>query len=187
MLLLFSLHSLLRHLKLATYPIIPLFLSSNLFSYSSTGVQSLKLTNRVSTIEPKQHQNHANLVSKMDHSTTQGSASNTSVTSIHICNSENGPPGRYTCYDIGTFLALYIVLGTTCTVDVAGEAYEQSEKASKAHQNVEITDAHVKMARRPGRKVRRDTGENQAGEKGADEISRIGKWLEKVVRNLKAE
>ena len=70
-------------------------------------------------------------------------------------------------------------------MNVASEAFEQSEKVSKAHQNIEITDAHGKLARRPSRKVRRGTGEGQGDEK-KKKGTRIGKWLEKIVRNLKA-
>ena len=113
----------------------------------------------------------------MNHSQSQGSASDD-------LNPENGTPGRYTCYDTGTFLALYIVLGTTCTVDIASEAFEQSEKMSRAHPRIQITDAHEKLARRPSRKERRGTAEDQAAEKGK---GRMRKWLEKVVRNLEAE
>ncbi|CAF9924239.1 MAG: hypothetical protein ALECFALPRED_002714 [Alectoria fallacina] len=121
----------------------------------------------------------------MDHSIIHSSASNTSVPCTHVYGSENATPGRYTCYDAGTFLALYIVLATTCTVNVASEAFERSEKVSKAHQNIEITDAHGKLARRPGWKVRRGTGEGQGDEEKKG--TRIGKWLEKIGRNLKAE
>lgn len=123
----------------------------------------------------------------MNYSTTQDSDSNTSVASTHIYSSENATPGRYTCYDTGTFLALYIVLATTCTVDAASEAFEQSEKVSKAHPNIEITNAHAKLAKRRSRHIRRDTDKNQAGEKKGRMRSRISKWLEKVVQNLYAE
>ena len=124
----------------------------------------------------------------MDHSIAQASVYNTSVTSTHIYNSDNTTHVKYTCYDTATFLALYIILGTTCTIDVASEAFEQSEKVSKAHKNIEITDAHKNLTRRPSREVRCGTSEDQAGEKKMRQMrSRIGEWLEKVVRNLKAE
>lgn len=124
----------------------------------------------------------------MDHSITQGSAPDTRVTSTHIYSPGNATPGRYTCYDTGTFLALYIVLATTCTVDVASEAFEQSENVSKAHPNIEITDAHAGLARRRSRKVRRGIGEKHASEKKKGQMrSRIGELLKKVLENLKAE
>ena len=124
----------------------------------------------------------------MGHSITQAPVYNTSVTSTHIYNPDNTTPGRYTCYDTATFLALYIILGTTCTINVASEAFEQSEKVSKAHKNIEITDAHEKLARRPNRGVRYGSGKDEAGKKKMRQIrSRIGEWLEKVVRKLKAE
>lgn len=100
----------------------------------------------------------------MDHSITQESTSNPSVSSTQIQNPENAKPGRYTCYDTGIFLSLYIVLATTSTVNVASEAFEQSEKVAKAHQTIEITDAHRELARRPSRKTG-CKGEYQAGEK----------------------
>ena len=124
----------------------------------------------------------------MDHSITQASSSNNSVTSPHVYSPEKATSGRYTCYDAGTFLALYIVLATTGTIDVASEAFEQSEKMSKAHQHIEITDAHEKLARRPSRKLRHSAGGDQDGGKEKGQMrSRIGEWLERVVRNLKAE
>lgn len=71
-------------------------------------------------------------------------------------------------------------------VDDASEAFEQSEKLSKAHQNIEITDAHEKLATRPRRKV--STGEDQAGQKKKGRRRpRISSWLEEVLRNSKAE
>lgn len=123
----------------------------------------------------------------MDHSITQGSTSNTPVPSTHIPGSENTTSGRYTCYDTGIFLALYIILATTCTVDLASEAFEQSEKVLKAHQSIEITDAHRELAKRPGRKARRGAGGDQAGEKKMGRMRRrIGKLLERIM-NRKAE
>ena len=124
----------------------------------------------------------------MDHSITQRSTPNPSVSSTQIHNSENATPGRYTCYDTGIFLSLYIILATTSTVNVASEAFEQSEKVVKAHQSIEITDAHRDLARRSTRRTRRGTGESQAGEKKKGRMtSRIGKILGKVVGNLKVE
>ena len=176
-------------MKLSPPPTIPLFLSTIFFTDSYTGNAIFTYTNCVSTIEAKRNKNHANLASTMDHSITKASSSNSIVTSPHAHNSEKATPGRYTCYDAGTFLAVYIVLATTGTIDVASEAFDQSEKMSKAHQHIEITDAHEKLARRPSRKVRRSAGEDQDGEKKkkGQMRSRIGEWLEKAVRNLKAE
>lgn len=101
----------------------------------------------------------------MDHSLTQGSTSDPPVSPTETPTSENAAPGRYTCYDTGIFLSLYIILATTSTVNVASEAFEQSEKVAKAHQSIEITDSHRALAKRPGRKARRGTGDDQAGEK----------------------
>lgn len=126
------------------------------------------------------------LVSAMDHS--KGSTPNPSVSSTQIHNSENATPGRYTCYDTGIFLSLYIVLATTSTVNVASEAFEQSEKVVNAQQSIEITDAHRELARRPIQKTSRGIGDDQAGEKMKRRMtSRIGKILGKVAGNLKVE
>ena len=123
----------------------------------------------------------------MDLSITQGSTPNPSVSSPQIHNSENATPARYTCYDTGIFLSLYIVLAITSTLNVASEAFEQSEKVAKAQQTIEITDAHRKLARRPSRRRGRK-GDYQAGEKKKGRMtSRIGKLLGKAVQNLKAE
>ena len=118
----------------------------------------------------------------MDPSITQSSASNDSVTST-----PDATPARYTCYDTGTFLALYIALATSGTVELARDAFEQSENVSKAHPTIEVTDAHVKLATRHSRKVKRGTGEDEAEEKTDGMRYRIGKWLQEIMRDLKAE
>lgn len=58
---------------------------------------------------------------------------------------------------------------------------------SKAHEKIEITDAHGKLARGPSRRATRGTRENQASEKEGRMISPFGKWLGRVVSNLKAK
>ena len=71
---------------------------------------------------------------------------------------------------------------------MASEAFERSEQVSKAHPNMEITDAHMELARNPSLKVRRGTTEGQADEKKEERMKfRVGNWLKKVVRNLKAD
>ena len=120
----------------------------------------------------------------MEPSTGSGSASHASKKSIHVCTSEDATPGRYTCYDIGTFLALNTVLATTCTVDVAKEAFEQSESVSKAHQKIMVTDAHAGLARGSNSKLEHRIRGDQTGEKKEGRMrSRVGSLMNKVVRN----
>lgn len=127
----------------------------------------------------------------MAHSNTQVSTSNASTQSTKVQASEDGTPGRYTCYDTGSFLALYIVLATTSTLDAASEAFEQGENVSKAHQKIQITDAHVGLARRPSSKGR---GPEQADGKVKGRMGlRVGGLIKKVVlmkevvRDMKGE
>ena len=58
------------------------------------------------------------------------------------------------------------MLAITTTVNVAGEAFEQSENLSKAHPSIEITDAHAGLARGAGAKVRR----SRSAERGDGEV-----------------
>lgn len=121
----------------------------------------------------------------MAHSNTQDSTSNASMQSTNVQPTKGGTPGRYTCYDIGIFLALNIVLATTSTVDAAAEAFEQSENVSKAHQKIQITDAHVGLTRRPSLK---GGGPEQADGKVKRRMGlRVGGSIKRVVRDLKGE
>lgn len=81
------------------------------------------------------------------------------------------------------------MLATTSTVNVAGEAFEQSENSSKAHPSIEITDAHAGLAGGAGAKVRRSRSEERGdGEvkvkgKGKGRMgSRVGGLMKRVVR-----
>lgn len=121
----------------------------------------------------------------MSHRNTQDSTSNASMQSTSVHATEDETPGRYTCYDTGIFLALYIVLATTSTVEAAAEAFEQSENVSKAHQKIQITDAHAELTRRPSSKGR---GLEQANGKVKGRMGlRVGGLIKKVVRDLKGE
>ena len=114
----------------------------------------------------------------MDSPLTQQSTSNPSVPPTQIHTSKHATSGRYTCYDTGIFLSLYIVLATTSTVNVASEAFEQGEKVAKAHHSIEITDSHRALTRRPSHRARRGIVEDQAGEKRKGRMrSPIDKWL----------
>ena len=111
-----------------------------------------------------------------------------SVTSTRLGFHEDMTPGRYTCYDTGTFLALYIILATTSTVDAASQAFEQSEKLLKAHRKIEITDAHAALARYPISTLGRTGSEEQAGKVENGRMgSRFRSKVKKLVRNLKGE
>ena len=170
------------------YLVIPLFFSDNLFTHSYTASTIFKHTNIISAIQLKRHQTKIYLVTTMAHSTAQCSTSSASIPSIHVHAAEDTTPGRYTCYDTGIFLALIIVLATTSTVDVASEAFEQSENVSQAHEKIQITDAHVELARRPSLKERRGAGREQVdGNMKAWMGFRVGVLMKKVVRNLKGE
>ena len=115
-------------------------------------------------------------------------ASKASVTSSQLDFHKDTTPGRYTCYDTGTFLALYIILATTSTVDAASQAFEQSEKLVNAHQKIEITDAHAALARRPTSNVGRTGSEEQAGKEANGRMgSRFCSQVKKLVQKLKGE
>ena len=125
----------------------------------------------------------------MDQPVVRDFASKASVTSTQLnFHEDTTPPGRYTCYHTGTFLALYIILATTSTVDAASQAFEHSENVLKAHQKIEITDAHAALARHPSSNLGRTESEDQAG-KG--ENVRMGfrfcSKVKKLVQNLKGE
>ena len=124
----------------------------------------------------------------MDQPIVRDFASKASVTSIRLDFHEDMTPGRYTCYDTGTFLALYIILATTRTVDTASQAFEQSEKLLKAHRKIEITDAHAALARHASSKLGRTGSEEQAGKEVNGWVgSRFCSMLKKLVQNLKDE
>ena len=124
----------------------------------------------------------------MDQPIVRDFASKASVTSTQLDYHEDTTPGRYTCYDTGTFLALYIILATTSTVDAASQAFEQSEKLLKAHQKIEITDAHAALVRRPSSNVGRNRSEEQAGKEENGRMgSRFCSKVKKLVQNLKGE
>ena len=93
----------------------------------------------------------------MDPSFAQASASNTPVTAMHTCISEAAASRRYTCHDTDTLLALYSVLAATCTIDIASEVSERSEKVLKTHASIDIIKAHIEPARNPSLKERRGT------------------------------
>ena len=115
-------------------------------------------------------------------------ASKASLTPTQLEFHEDTTPGRYTCYDTGTFLALYIILATTSTVDAASQAFEQSEKLLKAHQKIEITDAHAALVRHPSSNVGRTRSEEQAGKEENGRMgSRFCSKVKKLVQNLKGE
>lgn len=79
------------------------------------------------------------------------------------------------------------MLATTCTVNVASEAFEQSENLLKAHPSIEITDAHAGLAGGAGAKVRRsrseERGDGEVKVKGKGRMgSRVGGLMKRVVR-----
>ena len=124
----------------------------------------------------------------MDQPIVRDFASKPSVTSTQLDFQEDTTPGRYTCYDTNTFLALYIILATTSTLDAASQAFEQGEKLLKAHRKIEITDAHAALARHPSSNLGRTGSGEQAGEEGNGRIrSRFWSKVMKLVHSLKVE
>ena len=124
----------------------------------------------------------------MDQPIVRDFASKASVTSTQLNFHEDTTPGKYTCYDTGTFLALYIILATTSTVDAASQAFEHSENVLKAHQKIEITDAHAALTRHPSSNLGRTKSKEQAGKEENRRMgSRFCSKVKKLVQNLKGE
>ena len=124
----------------------------------------------------------------MDQPIVRDFAPKAATTSTQHKFHEETTPGRYTCYDTGTFLALVIILATTNTVDAASQAFEQSENVLKAHQKIEITDAHAALARYPSSNLERTESEKEAAmEENGRMGSRFCSKVKKLVQNLKGE
>ena len=104
-----------------------------------------------------------------------------------LLDSQQGTtPGRYTCYDTGTFLALFIILATTSTVDAASQAFERSEGLLKAHRKIDITDAHAALARHPSSDLGRPESEDQPGKGAKGRMgSRFCSKMKRLLQNLK--
>ena len=142
----------------------------------------------ISAIQINQNRSRPYLILAMNQPIVRDFASSPSATSTHVQIHEDTTPGRYTCYDIGTFLALYLILATTRTVDAASEAFEQSEDVLKAHPKIEITDAHAALVRRLSSNVRHHRSEEQSGEREKKRMgSRFGSKVKKLVQDLKGE
>ena len=124
----------------------------------------------------------------MDQPIVRDFAPKASATSTQLDFHEDTTPGRYTCYDTGTFPALFIILATTRTVDAASQAFEHSENVLKAHKKIEITDAHAALARHPGSNLGRTESEEQAGKEENGRMgSRFCSKVKKLLQNLKGE